>query len=202
MLESSTAPMILTFTGTIIRTECHFADFGDTGLDAYTILPCGWPRDAAIKSFFRSGDYELEQLEDMLHKTYRVTGRIRYPNPFTRNPTAEGFETLRDPEPAALRAGICWRFSGTIGFIQAPRNSLVCLSVIVEQVGGTPNQVVDVYLGVGEETRKIKMGEDRAFMGIIRPDPPWGFDVMKYLALATKEVGNVGKSDVPNKEGQ
>jgi hypothetical protein len=70
MLESSTAPMILTFTGTIIRTECHIADFGDTGLDAYTILPCGWSRDAALKSFFRSGEYELEQLEHMLYKTY------------------------------------------------------------------------------------------------------------------------------------
>jgi hypothetical protein len=46
------------------------------------------------------------------------------------------------------------------------------------------------------------MEEDRAFMGIMRPDPPWGFDVVKYMALATKEVGNVGKSDVPKKEGQ
>jgi hypothetical protein len=63
------------------------------------------------------------------------------------------------------------------------------------------HQVVDVYLGVGEETSKIKMGEDRAFMGTMKPDSPWGFDVMKYMALATKEVGNVGKSDVPKKEG-
>jgi hypothetical protein len=88
--------------------------------------------------------------------TRDCTESLGGPKPFTRNPTAEGFETLRDPEPAALSAGICWRFSGTIGSIQAPRNSLVCLSVIVEQVGGTPNQVVDVYLGVGEETRRSK----------------------------------------------
>jgi hypothetical protein len=68
---------VVTFTGTIVRTEVIlFDDFSDDLQETYTILPYGWPRNATIKGDFLTPnpDFDKDWYRHMLYKTYRVTG--------------------------------------------------------------------------------------------------------------------------------
>jgi hypothetical protein len=139
---------VVTFTGTIVRTEVIlFDDFSDDLQETYTILPYGWPRNATIKGdfFTPNPDFDKDWYRHMLYKTYRVTGEFT-----SETPSAERFVTLKDPEPiepASLRTGLCFKFTEPVLSYNHLVDDVACVRVLVQkQRNMEEEKIVEVWL--------------------------------------------------------
>lgn len=111
-------PTTIMFTGTIVRVEQCWADEGEDGLMTFTILPCGFPRTETIKCYFISSATAplYEELPDMLYKMYKVVGKFCSPGLYSSIHDIKSIELARNPEPASLKTGICWKFEGRVTY--------------------------------------------------------------------------------------
>jgi hypothetical protein len=139
---------VVTFTEIIVRTEVIlFDDFSDDLQESYTILPCGWPRNVTIKGDFLTPnpDFDKDWYRHMLYKTYRVTGKCT-----SETPSAERFVTLKDPEPiepASLRTGLCFKFTGPVLSYKHLVDDVACVRVLVQkQRNMEEEKIVEVWL--------------------------------------------------------
>jgi hypothetical protein len=134
---------------------------------------------AAITGYFleENLNYNKDQYRHMLYKPYRVTGYFDAKKPtsdrfFTRenNPIWERFVTLKDPEPASLREGICFKFEGPVLDRCVSRDGSRRLTVIVRK-GRSWEGDRTVHVKVKDEERRIENGQIWRFKGKVMPTP-------------------------------
>ncbi|KAG9196243.1 hypothetical protein G6011_01364 [Alternaria panax] len=165
---------MMMFTGTIVRVESCWPNFGEEDLMAFTILPYGLRRTETVKAYFIPSNTapEYEDLPDMLHNTYQVIGAFEIPA-LKPGANIKNFWLLSNPETASLKTGICWKLQARVAGVHTTASRSLSISVDVEIA---LSKFVLIYANLQNESQKPKDDKVYCFKGILRPSGGSGLE--------------------------